>query len=220
MANLNKRIEEMIGTDYTTIAATSYLDLFNAAVNEIADTIPSDVLLKYADNPADLDASPTTWTSIEGSKVLLVTRKDSAAIWRECKAVSLQDFEKTKDSKSIYFATEHSPVFALTTDAGATALEIAPIPTDAEPAKVYYYAYSRISDIATATIANFPPELEQAVVLKASINILNTYISDMVQDEEDSELQQMLTAQIGSLAQMYQQEMSRYIDPEAPPIGE
>ena len=57
----------------------------------------------------------------------------------------MQDFEKTKDSNSIYFATEHSPVFALTTDAGATALEIAPIPTDAEPAKVYYYTASATS---------------------------------------------------------------------------
>ena len=104
MANLDLRIKEMIGDDFATIA-TSNLDLFNAAVNEIADMLPNEVLLKYAVNPADLSNSPTTWTSVEGAKVLLVMRLDSAGIDRECRAVSIQDFGKAKDSNSIYYAT-------------------------------------------------------------------------------------------------------------------
>ena len=219
MANLDLRIKEMIGDDFATIA-TSNLDLFNAAVNEIADMLPNEVLLKYAVNPADLSNSPTTWTSVEGAKVLLVMRLDSAGIDRECRAVSIQDFGKAKDSNSIYYATEHSPVYCLTTDAGATALDIAPVTTASETAKIYHYTYSRVSDLAVETIAGFPPELEQAVVLKASINILQAYISDFVQEEEDNEMLTMIQTQLQTLGALFQVEMGRYTEQDKQPRGE
>ena len=52
------------------------------------------------------------------------------------------------------------------------------------------------------------------------MNILQAYISDFVQDEEDTDLQQMLTVQVGGLGQMFQQEMARFIEPGATPRGE
>ena len=219
MANLDVRIKEMIGEDFATIA-TSNLDLFNAAVNEIADMLPNEVLLKYADNPADLSHSPTTWTSVEGAKVLLVMRLDSTGIDRECRAVSIQDFGKAKDSNSIYYSTEHSPVYCLTTDAGATVLDIAPVTTVSETAKIYQYTYSTISDLAVATVSYLPPELEQAIVLKASVNILQAYISDFVQDEEDHEMLSMIQTQIQTLGALFQVEMDRYTEQDKQPRGE
>jgi len=220
MANLNVRLNELIGSGYTDIASLSYLDLFNAAVNEVADMLPSEVLLKYADNPADLSNSPTTWTSVEGAKVLLVMRLDSAGVDRECRAISIQDFGRAKDSNSLYYATEYSPVYCLATDAGATALNIAPITTASETAKIYQYTYSRITDLAVETIANFPPELEQAVVLRACVNILQSYMSDFIQDEEDNELVQLILAQMDTLNKQFQQEMSRYTETDKQPRGE
>ena len=66
MATFAQRITELIGSDYTTIASNSVSDLFNAAVNEVADMVPPELLLKYAVNPIDLDESTTTWTAVEG----------------------------------------------------------------------------------------------------------------------------------------------------------
>ena len=60
----------------------------------------------------------------------------------------------------------------------------------------------------------------QAVVLKMCVNILNAYISDFVQDEEDTELQQMLTAQMQLLQTNFANEMKRFMEQDATPRGE
>ena len=52
------------------------------------------------------------------------------------------------------------------------------------------------------------------------INILNAYISDFVQDEEDTELQQMLTAQMQLLQTNFANEMKRFMEQDATPRGE
>ena len=217
----NNRIEELIGSDYSTIASNSYIDLFNAAIAEVADMLPSELLLKYAVDPINLNNSTPTWTSVEGKKVLLVTRLDaSGGFNRECRPVSIQDFEKAKDSNSIYLATKYSPVYTYATDAGSTALTLYPTPTATETAKVYYFGYPSTDKTAAVSIDGFPNEVEQAVVLKACINILQTYISEFVQEDEDSELQQMITAQMQTLTAQFQSEMARFVEPDATPRGE
>ena len=192
----SNRIAELIGSDYSTIAANSYIDLFNAAIASVADMLPPELLLKYAVNPQDLDENTPTWTSVEGKKVLLVTRLDDSSprLAQECKPVSIQDFEKAKDATSIYLATKRTPVYAYTTDAGSTALTILPEPIPFEDVK--------------------------AVILKACINILQAYVSDFCQDEEDSEMLQMLGGQVQSLEGQFQGEMVRYQEPDATPRGE
>ena len=222
MATFAQRITDLIGSDYTTIVTNTVPELFNAAVNEIADMLPSQLLLKYAVNPIDLDESTPTWTAVEGKKVLLVTRLDDSSprLGKECKPVSIQDFERAKDSTSIYYATKHTPVYTYATDAGTTALTILPEPVVDEDVKVYYFAYSSGDITGNSSIGGLPSEIFQAVVLKACINILQTFISDTVQDEEDQELQQMLTAQLQLLTQQYGGEMSRFVEQDATPRGE
>ena len=61
-ATIGNRITDLIGSDYSSIPANSKADLINAAINEIADMLPAELLLKYAVNPADLDESTPTWT--------------------------------------------------------------------------------------------------------------------------------------------------------------
>ena len=58
------------------------------------------------------------------------------------------------------------------------------------------------------------------MVLKACINILQTYISDFVQDEEDSEMQNMLLGQTQTLKEQFQGEMARFTDKEDKVRGE
>ena len=85
---------------------------------------------------------------------------------------------------------------------------------------IHYFAYLTADQTSNSTIAGFPNEVEQAVVLKASINILQAYISDFVQDEEDAELTTMIGAQIQSLQAQFQQEMGRFMEQDATPRGE
>tara|TARA_R100001530_G_scaffold36427_1_gene28322 strand:+ start:457 stop:1125 length:669 start_codon:yes stop_codon:yes gene_type:complete len=222
MATFAQRITELIGSDYSTIAANSNADLFNAAVSEIADLAPPELLLKYAVNPADLDENTPTWTSVGGKKVLLVTRLDASSprLAQECKPVSIQDFEKAKDANSIYLATKYNPVYAYITDAGATALTILPEPIVHEDVKVYYFAYPTTDITGNSNLDGLPNEVEQAVILKACINILQAYISDFVQEEEDSEMQGMIAGQIQSLTGQYQSELARFTEQDATPRGE
>jgi len=222
MASLNSfadRITDLISSDYTDI--NSEADLFNAAVAEVADSIPTELLLKYTVDPFDLTNLVPTWTSVEDKKVLLVTRLDaSGGFNRECLPVSIQDFEKAKDANSIYLATKHSPVYAYLTDAGTTALNIYPTPTSDETVKVYYFAYPTSDITEDTSISGLPDECYQAIVLKACINILDAFVSNAVQDEEDSEILAMLSSQRQILKEAYTDEMIRFSEEGTAPRSE
>ena len=196
------RIAEIIGSEYSTIASNSYIDLFNSAIAEVVDMLPPELLLKYAIDPIDLSNSP-------------------ASIRRECRVVSLKEYYRTTDTGSIYLATKHTPIYAYTSNGGNTGISLHPLPTADETARIYYFTYP-ITDVLTSatSISGVPNEAEQAIVLKTCIKLLQTYISDYVQDEEDTEMQNMLLAQQKTLEQQYQSEMVRYTEQDATPRGE
>jgi hypothetical protein len=222
MATIAERITDLIGSDYSTIATNSSSDLIDAAINEVADMLPADLLLKYGGTPETLDASPSSIPAIENKKVLLVTRKDAGdGVFRECTPVSIQDFAKAKEADSIYLATKHTPVYYYnTTGSAGSTLEIYPTPTDTEVAIVYLYEYVSGFSTSGSTITDFPNQCIHAVVLKACINLLHAYISDFVQDEEDTELQGMINAQIQVLTAQFQNEIKRFVEPDGTPRGE
>ena len=216
MATFVNRISELIGSDYSTIASSSQYDLFNGAVAEVADMLPPELLLKYAVDPIDLDENTTTWTSVEGKKVLLVTRLDDSSprLAHECTPVSIQDFEKAKDANSIYLATKRTPVYAYITDAGTTALTILPEPIVHEDVKVYYFTYPTTNQKEQTdtqlNAAGIPFQLLHAIALRTAIAMLQAYISDAIQDDEDSEIVAMLGQQVVSLSTQYGAEMQRF----------
>jgi len=225
MANIGERIEELIGTDYNVIPVNSVTDLINAAIAEIADSLPSELLLKYILSPTDVSEMTTSdFDDVEGRKILLVTRElnsNANAPTRECKAVPLQEFNRCLDENSLYEATKYSPVYAyIPGGVAGTSINVAPAPDVNEKGFVYTFTYPTSDQTLNDFIGGFPPETTQAVVLKASINILQSYISDFVQEEEDSELQGMLEGQKASLEKLYQTEMGRYIEPDSTPRGE
>ena len=59
-----------------------------------------------------------------------------------------------------------------------------------------------------------------AIVLKACVNILNAYVSEQVQEEEDLELLGMITSQIQSLEKAYLSEIQRFVGKMEQPKGE
>ena len=74
--NIENRIGDLIGSTFD--ADVGYAgDLINAAINEIADTISEDLLLKYSSAPTTVTSA--SGVSIEDKKILSVTRID----WNE-----------------------------------------------------------------------------------------------------------------------------------------
>jgi len=209
MANqIRDRVQSLIGDEYASENAH-----FAAAINEIMDLLPKDLLMKYAPSFSTLDDATPTYGGVEGKKILGVTRlDDTSGTERKVTPIELEKFSLAKDSDSLYEATNFSPVYALDVDGGSTTLKIHPEPTATEKAKVYYLEYETESSAnfsADDTIDNFPTTAEQAVVIKTAINLLMTKISDAVQDDEDQEIQTMLQGQLAQLQEMFKAEMSR-----------
>ena len=148
---------------------------------------------------------------------------DADAEHVECTPVQYPQFLRAKKENSIYYATKFSPIYSYVNrqdNADGTYLRILPDPSGTEIGYIYGFTYPT-TDLSAATfVPGLPASAMQAVVLKASINILRTYISDFVQDEEDAELQQMIEAQSAGLEKQYQQEMGRYMEQDATPRGE
>lgn len=222
------RITDLIGSEYATIPSLSYNDLINAAFNEVADTMSIEELLKYSSNPGRLE-SASEWL-VEDRKILRVTRvdADSSGVERECAKVRWTEFSKAQDANSIYKATAYSPVFSFDSkNAGAASLMIFPVCNgDGQEGRIWYFSYALASTdltgITTATLNTsyyMPSEIMQSIVLKSCINILQSYMSNQIQDEEDSEIVAMLQGQIQGLQNDYQQEVSRFMA-EQPGSGE
>ena len=212
-----QRITDLIGSDYSTNATYSG-DLINAAINSVADLMSEDLLLKYSADPYNMTSS--SGQAVEDVKLLKVTRIDANTngIERECKFVDTVEFSEAGDSTSIYYATVYSPVYTLDNDTAATTLKILPAPSSDQAAKIWYFLYVADSvpteGVTQATLNSsyfLPSTAIHAVVLKSCINILQSYISNQVQDEEDIELMQMIQAQLQGLQQDYTTEIQRFV---------
>jgi hypothetical protein len=219
-ATIGNRIADLIGDTYSTIPSNSYKDLINAAFNECADAIKPELLLKYSRTPGALTEA-STWL-VEDRKILKVTRVDanSNGVERECKLLSVTEFSQAKDSASINYATAYSPVYTFDdNNDGAASLSIFPVCNNSgQTGKIWYFAYALattdLTGVNTTTLNTqyyMPSEIIHAIVLKSCINILQAYMSNQVQDEEDSEIVQLLQAQLAGLQQDYQQEISRFM---------
>ena len=233
-ATIAERIEDLIGADYATVPSLSYKDLINAAFNEVADMLSVDLLIKYsaASHAVTSAASGTEGSgySIEDKKILKVSWVDanSSGKERECELVDRVRFSESKDTNSIYNATVYSPVYNVNGNTAAAEVLIFPhCNGSGQSGRIFYFAYATNStDLTTITAATLntshflPSNLIHAIVLKACINILTSYISNQVQDEEDTEMLQLITSQLQSLQTSFQTEITRYVDPQKATGGE
>ena len=217
-----QRITDLIGSEYSTNAAYAG-DFINAAINEIADVLPPPLLLKYS--PVPLPVTSSSGVSMEGKKVLEVSRvdADSSGIERICQQVDRRSFSQGKDSTSIHYATVFNPIFHIDTNTGTADLLIYPdCNSSGQAGKIWVFTYvANGADTTgvTGALLNsdyvLPSELIHAVSLKSSVNLLSSYISNSIQDDEDTEIVQMLTAQVASLQGQYEQEMTRFVGEKA-----
>ena len=215
--SLANRITDLIGAQYSADAVYEG-DLINAAINEIADMLPEDILLKYsAVGVQQVAADVANGYNIEDKKVLKVIRRDSS-IDRECIPLTLTEYQKAADNDSIYKATSFSPVYTIDYNNNTPILRIKPDCTDTDKGFIYCFSYAS-GDNSTKTQStinsdlNLPTNIIHAIALKSSVNILKAYISNQVQDEEDVELLQMIQVQSQALEKDFLTEMQRFVGP-------
>ena len=224
-ATMAERIQDLIGFDYASNSINSEDEALETASAEVIDLAPTSLLLKYAVAPADLYTDNTTY-AVEGKKILRVIRLDASGVARVCEKVDIDTFKEiTIGTDSIYLPTKHSPVWTEDPESGSPLLNVFPTPTAAgtdlaEAAKVYFITYPvGASTDSLSAIDGIPNELEHAIALRASTYILQTMISDAVQDDEDNEMQTMLNNQLQSIQGMYQAETQRLTGEKGEQIG-
>ena len=206
--SLKQRIQDLVGFDFTSNGINSEFEAIHQGFAEVIDEVDSSFLLKWCVAPIVLDTSPSPdgVFDAEGKKVLRVIRKDSNGGYRDCTETDINSFlEESDDLDSLYYPTKFNPIYTIDHTNGTNGyLKIRPNPTDTEPAKIFYIPYLAENDPGDASdweSVGIPNELEHAVALKASLYILLTMMSDKIQDDEDTEMLQMLQAQRQNLEQ-------------------
>ena len=227
VGNFIQRITDIIGSQYSTDAVYSG-DMINEAINEVIDILPIDLLLKYSNSPTEITSS--SGTMHDGYRILKVTRvdSDSGGIERDCKKLSQTEFAAASDSGSIYEATAFSPVYTVDASSSTSSLKILPdCNGSGQTGKIYrtrYVVDSYDSTLLTGTTLRtgiyLPHTTMHAITLKACINLLSSYLSNQVQDEEDSEMVQMIQVQIQNLNQEFISAMQRFTSDFKKPKGE
>ena len=166
-----------IGENYDDITA----EWMNVAIKEIINILPpklkqkcskvTNLYIGNTDTTMDLDSL---------GEILYVTRENAnSGYYIGCREISPLLADSANDSSSLHYATATDPVYwTESNSSGNPTLFVKPTPTAAQPAKVMHISYPVFDadgsgtnvNIKTATsIANFPDEAENLVVLKAAI---------------------------------------------------
>ena len=191
--------------------------MFESAVHEVADVLPTEFLLNYVASPTNIVNS--SGAEVVGNKILLVARNNVP-----CDRISYEEsLMHTAITDSIYERETNSfPAYYLDPVGGTSPnesvlLKVLPVPTAGESAKAYLYSYPTALTFATDTvIANFPVRAYQAVIYKMAVLILASLIKDATINEEDPELLTMYQQQQQIVSEMYTKELIALTGGEEP----
>ena len=217
MATIKERIADYTGSDMDATLVTSYEDLIKNAFNFIIDLIPSTSELWHHTNiPLDIVVDSTS--EFENKRILSVKRLDSVnSIYYPCRETSLKDGLKTSDPNSIFYKDKgaRSPIYYVDEQSN---LIVLPAPTPTDKVSVYYVDYlvplgddisSYTSLSANLVTEGIPDIVMDLGCIRSSILLLQARISNAVQDDEDTELLQLLQGQMASLNSLFQEEVQR-----------
>ncbi len=226
-ATFAQRIQDLVGFDYSSNSINTENEAIHTAFAEVVDMMPDSILIKYArmDSNTLNGSSPDATFDTKGKKIIRVIRKetDSGSNYRECIFVEAPEFHtKYTDDNSLYFPTVFSPIWTADPNGTQTYLKVRPIPTANQTATIYYLTYLTANDDIDGadSATSIPNEFEHAVAIRAALYILQTMVSDAVQEDEDDEMLAMLNNQAQSLQGMYQAEMQRLTGEKGEQLGE
>ena len=212
MATFREQIENLAGKTVsdTTAQETEYFDMLNTflkvSARGVLDILPAQKLRKQS-NLSELDSS-TTNIDVTDKRILHVIRNGYGCI--EVPVTMKQQVESS--SGSIYEPTKKSPVFYIygqnTVSPVGGRLIIKPTCTDTEKGQVFFTVNPTPLHTESG-IFPFPDDAEYAVIISSAMKVLQHKINLLVHSDEDPELAQIATQELGVLVQMYQDEVQR-----------
>ncbi len=218
VTTIKDRIKDLAGSDMNETTFVSYDDVIRNAVNFIIDLIPATSELWHHQRlPKDEIIGDTT--EFDNKRILSVKRKSSDnGKYYPCREVSLKRGIQFDDPVSIFYAVRdyRNPLFYIN-EVGQVVVR--PVTTAGAKATVYYVDYLTLDNAAdisgytqfggNSATEGIPEIVMDIICLRAAILLLQARVSNAVQDDEDTELLQLLQGQIASLNALFQEEAQR-----------
>lgn len=191
------------GSSSDTLAYRNQLNSYlKQSARTIIDMLPDEVLIKDC---ILTEITDDNGVDVTDKKIVKVLRNNVGCVEMplELKSYALSG------SDSIYEPTKRAPIYYIegqTTVGGK--LFIKPMPGGTEKGQLYSASYPTPL-FSQSAISNFPDTAEYAVILGASIKLLQYRINRYLHEDEDIELAQMAQQELGTILGMYNQEMQR-----------
>jgi len=234
-ATFKARIEDYIGDVVSDYNENGLADVFDNTLREIITILPPELLYARGNysvangnkfeitSEAPVDMAGKIFIRAYRANVVSATTQNKL-----CKMVDLDEWFSASDSNSIYAASPMDPICTIDE---SNSFYILPVPTSSHYARLYAFDAAYNESDATALLSGevgyisadisqgkglyaiiingLPVEANEALTLLASLNYLTAYISEAVQEDEDSEIVNLVNAQIGYLQNKLTQEMAR-----------
>jgi len=208
MATFQTQIEavvgkpRLVGSGQLTEYQNELNDFLKQSAMAVIDVLPNEAL---AQDSIYLERTNAGSIVASDKKILKVLRANYGCVLAPLERKAFYE----SGSGSLYEPTKRTPLYYIEgSNATGSVAVIKPTPTASEVGRVYYIGYPSplYSD---SSITNFPDTAEYAVVLGASIRVLQSRINDLVHKDEDPELAQIATQELGTLLQMYNDKITR-----------
>lgn len=197
MANFQQRIYDALGaadeTILTNLDATTQKDILTQSLWTVARQIPADLLLSVGPAPSSINSLNDSITDDYSDKVILNVQKGTGTEneYVNVKEIPITESHKSLDDKSIYKATDYSPVYWMK-ERGK--IQIAPDTANVQYKGVQYYAYSKQTITALDDeITNFPEEAMTAVAYLAVSEMIYSALHTFSEEESPEEYAQWKT---------------------------
>tara|TARA_R100001443_G_scaffold4523_1_gene13081 strand:- start:9 stop:752 length:744 start_codon:yes stop_codon:yes gene_type:complete len=216
------RITDLSGPLPETLTDPTYI--YEVAAREVLDIVEDSTFIRRRSRRFDLNASNLTFNT-EGKKIVNVIRHDANDERNiiECEEI---DFTEAPDYKpgsgSLNEATSYSPVYSVLptkVDDGALnivsgELTVYPEPTNGSVASIYYIEYptfgasgdlnvTSMEDLIHATdntrFDYWTEDMEEGFIVRSAMRILQVRLSEVVTEEEDTELSQLIQTALASV---------------------
>lgn len=215
-----ERVNDLLGDDVTAANIPSLLDLMASAINYVADVIPSNSeLWKSVTMGTSQDTTAMNFVDAANCKIISVSNTSSSdGIERLCTEIPLDSFRRGEDVTSIFYNQKNTrnPIYTFTEEGD---IEVRPtggvIDIRFFPYKTGTSTFAHDGEVVTLeaikdfTAIPFPEQASFMLILKICDNIMQVKVSQAVQDEEDQELLNLLSAQSATIKTLGQEEMQR-----------
>tara|TARA_R110002012_G_C11443663_1_gene590913 strand:- start:46 stop:747 length:702 start_codon:yes stop_codon:yes gene_type:complete len=172
-------------------------DWLSDGVKEIISILPAAKLEQCAKTVAVTSSAGFDLDTGTHGPVLAVSREDSSSIEQMCRKIPKFMSSRVADIDDLMFSSSTDPVYYM----DDAIIKILPVPTASQSAYVTYVALTTVAHGSDASIDNFPNEVENLVVLYASIKAAQSLLAT----EEDDEL---YVPMINTLKQDYVQALN------------